>query len=420
MKRLVWVLLLCSGHLYAQDSTLLTLEQAQQLARDNYPLLRQKPVLDSILRLQVKNTNSAYLPQAELNGQATYQSAVTEIPFKVPGVSIPEFAKDQYKATIDVKQLLYDGGATRQQRELQAVQQQTEQQHIEVELYKVKQQVTQTYFNALLAEEYIKAARLNQADISQRIERLSAGVQHGTVLPSNVNILKAELLRTEQQELSAASSREANLAVLQLLTGYQVPGAVKLAVPAAAAVAETDTLLRPELQLYRLQSSALDHQAKLTATRPMPRVSAFVQGGYGRPGLNMLNNDFASFYMTGIRLNWTLWNWRYHRKEQDILRLQQKNIDHQSETFTLNTRTQLAQQGTDIKRLLQTLEKDDDILDLRTSVKESSAVQLDNGVITVHDYITDLNAVMQARIDQSTHQVQLALARINYQLIQGY
>ena len=420
MKRLVWVLLLCSGQLYAQDSTLLTLEQVQQLARDNYPLLRQKPVLDSILRLQVKNTNSAYLPQAELNGQATYQSAVTEIPFKVPGVSIPEFAKDQYKATIDVKQLLYDGGTTREQRELQAVQQQTEQQRIEVELYKVKQQVTQTYFNALLAEEYIKAARLNQADIHQRIDRLSAGVQQGTVLPSNVNILKAELLRTEQQELSAAASREGNLAVLQLLTGYQAPGPVKLAIPSIAAVPETDSLLRPELQLYRLQSSTLDHQAKLTATRPMPRVSAFVQGGYGRRGLNMLNNDFASFYMTGIRLNWTLWNWRYHRKEQDILRLQQKNIDHQSETFTLNTRTQLAQQRTDINRLVQTLEKDDDILDLRTSVKESSAVQLDNGVITVHDYITDLNAVMQARIDQSTHQVQLALARINYQLIQGY
>lgn len=419
MKRFVWLLLLCSGQLRAQDSTLLTLEQSQQLARNNYPLLRQKPVLDSILRLQVKNTNSAYLPQAELNGQATYQSDVTEIPFKVPGVNIPEFAKDQYRATIDVKQLLYDGGATRQQRELQSVQQQTEQQRVEVELYKVKQQVTQTYFSALLAEEYISAARLNQADIRQRIERLSAGVQHGTVLPSNVDMLKAELLRAEQQELSAASSRDGSLAVLQLLTGYEAPGPVKLALPAAPAATGADTLLRPELQLYQLQSATLDRQAKLTGTRPMPKVSAFVQGGYGRPGLNMLNNDFSTFYMGGIRLNWTLWNWRYHRTEQNILRMQQRNIDHQSETFTLNTRVQLAQQRTDIDRLLKTLEKDDDILALRNSVKEASAVQLDNGVITVHDYITDLNAVMQARIDQSTHQVQLALARINYQLIKG-
>lgn len=420
MKHFVWVLLLFSWKLHAQDSTLLTLEQSQQLARENYPLLRQKKVLDSILHLQVRNTNTAYLPQAELNGQASYQSDVTEIPFKVPGVSIPEFAKDQYRATIDIKQLLYDGGATRRQRELQSMQQQTEQQRVEVELYKVKQQVTQTYFSALLAEEYINAARLNQADIRQRIDRLSAGVEHGTVLPSNVDMLKAELLRAEQQELSAASSRNANLAMLQLLTGYTPSGPVKLSVPQAPAQEASDSLVRPELQLYRLQSATLDQQARLTATRPLPKVSAFVQGGYGRPGLNMLNNDFATFYMGGIRLNWTLWNWRYHRTEQTIIRMQQQNIHHQSDAFTLNTRVQLAQQRTDIDRLIQTLEKDNGIVALRTSVKEASAVQLDNGVITVHDYITDLNAVMQARIDQSTHQIQLALARINYELIKGY
>jgi outer membrane protein TolC len=420
MKHVVWVLLLVSWHLHAQDSTTLTLEQSQQLARNNYPLLRQKQVLDSVLRLQVKNTNSAYLPQAELNGQASYQSAVTEIPFKVPGMEIPEFSKDQYRATIDIKQLLYDGGATRQQRELQQVQQQTEQQRVEVELYKVKQQVTQTYFGALLAEEYIRASRLNQADIQQRIEKLSAGVLHGTVLPSNVDMLKAELLRAEQQELSAAATRNSNLAVLQLLTGFNAPGPVKLAMPPAPLREGTDSLQRPELQLYRLQSAALDQQARLTATRPMPRISAFVQGGYGRPGLNMLKNDFAAFYMGGIRLNWTIWNWRYHRTEQEILRMQQHNIDHQSETFTLNTRVQLAQQRLDIGRLEETLVKDNGILLLRTSVKDASAVQLDNGVITVHDYVSDLNAVLQARIDKSTHEVQLALARINYELIKGY
>ncbi|HEY8918902.1 MAG TPA: TolC family protein, partial [Chitinophaga sp.] len=362
MKYIVWVWLLATTQLYAQDSTLLTLEQCQQLAREHYPLLRQKQVLDSILKLQVKNTNTAYLPQAELNGQATYQSAVTEFPFKVPGVSIPEFSKDQYRATIDVKQLLYDGGATRQQRELQTIQQQTEQQKVEVELYKVKQQITQAYFNALLAAEYIQAARLTQQDLQQRIDRLNAGVQNGTVLPSNVDLLKAEQLRANQQEISADASRSANLAVIQLLTGYEATGPVKLSLPAAARVTTTDTLNRPELQLYQLQSAALNQQARLTATKPLPRISGFVQGGYGRPGLNMLKNDFTPFYLGGIRLNWTLWNWRYNRTEQNILRLQQQNINQQTETFTLNTRVQLAQQQTEIGRLQQTLEKDNDIL----------------------------------------------------------
>jgi outer membrane protein TolC len=420
MKYIVWVWLFIPVQLFAQDSTLLTLEQCQQMAREHYPLLRQKQVLDSILQLQVKNTNTAYLPQATLNGQATYQSDVTEIPFKVPGVNIPEFSKDQYRATIDVNQLLYDGGATRRQRELQTIQQQTAQQQVEVELYKVKQQVTQAYFSALLAAEYIQAARLTQADLQQRIDKLNAGVQNGTVLPSNVDMLKAEQLRAGQQEISAAASRNASLAVLQLLTGYPATGAVKLTLPGAGGNTGMDTLARPELQLYRLQAATLEQQARLTATRPLPKISAFVQGGYGRPGLNMLKNDFAAFYLGGIRLNWTLWNWRYNRTEQNILRLQQQNIDRQTETFTLNTRVQLAQQQTEIDRLQQTLEKDNDILALRTRVKEASAAQLDNGVITVHDYITDLNAVMQARVDKSTHQVQLALAHISYQLIKGY
>ncbi|HEU4555154.1 MAG TPA: TolC family protein [Chitinophaga sp.] len=420
MKYIVWVWLFIPMQLFAQDSTLLTLEQCQQMAREHYPLLRQKQVLDSILQLQVKNTNTAYLPQAALNGQATYQSDVTEIPFKVPGVNIPEFSKDQYRATIDVNQLLYDGGATRRQRELQTIQQQTAQQQVEVELYKVKQQVTQAYFSALLAAEYIQAARLTQTDLQQRIDKLNAGVQNGTVLPSNVDMLKAEQLRAGQQEISATASRNASLAVLQLLTGYPAAGAVKLTLPGAAVNTDTDTLARPELQLYRLQAATLEQQARLTATRPLPKISAFVQGGYGRPGLNMLKNDFAAFYLGGIRLNWTLWNWRYNRTEQNILRLQQQNINRQTETFTLNTRVQLAQQQTEIDRLEQTLEKDNDILALRTRVKEASAAQLDNGVITVHDYITDLNAVMQARVDKSTHQVQLALAHISYQLIKGY
>lgn len=419
MKNFVWVLLLAAMQARAQDSTVLTLEQSQQMARENYPLLRQKQVLDSILQLQVRNTNTAYLPEAELNGQATYQSAVTQIPFKVPGIQIPEFAKDQYRATIDIKQLLYDGGSTRQQRELQNVQQQAEQQKVEVELYKVKQQVTQTYFSALLAEEYIQASRLAQDDIKQRMDKLKAGVQNGTVLPSNVDMLQAELLRAEQQEIQAVSSRSASLAVLHLLTGFTPVVPVKLALPAPAA-AETDTLTRPELQLYRLQSASLEQQARLTATRPLPRISAFVQGGYGRPGLNMLNNDFAAFYIGGIRLNWTLWNWRYNRTEQRILQLQQRNVDRQSETFTLNTNVQLAQQQSEIGRLQQTLERDGNIVTLRSQVKEASAAQLDNGVITVHDYITDLNAVVQSRIDQKTHEIQLALARINYQLIKGY
>jgi len=420
MKNFVWCLLLVATQTSAQDSTVFTLEQCQQLARENYPLLKQQTVLDQMLQWQNKNSNTAYLPQAELNGQATYQSDVTQIPIKLPNMNIPVLPKDQYRATIDIKQLLYDGGFTREQKELQSLQQKSEQQKVEIELYRLKQQVTQVYFGALLAEEYITASRQAQADVQQRIEKLTAGVNNGTVLPSNVDLLQAELLKINQQEIAAQSSKSSSLEVLKLLTGQQAVPAIKLVMPGVIAAAPADTLLRPELQLYRLQSDVLKQQSALTGTKQLPRVSAFVQGGYGRPGLNMLNTDFAAFYMGGVRLNWTLWNWRYQRNEQQVLALQQKNIASQTATFTLNTRVQLAQQAAEINQLKQILDKDREIITLRIRVKEAAAAQLDNGVITVHDYLSDLNAETQALINQSTHEIQLAMAHINYQLIQGY
>ncbi|CAL1517491.1 TolC family protein [Chitinophaga sp. MM2321] len=420
MKNIIWIWLLFSLSAAAQDSTVLTLEQCQQLARQNYPLLKQQQILDKILQVQTRNINNAWLPQAALNGQASYQSDVTEIPIRLPGINIASLPKDQYRATIDVNQQLYDGGATRGQRDLQTLQQQTSRQQVEVELYKVKQQVTQVYFNTLLTNEYINVALLAQKDLTQRLGKMQAGVDYGTVLPSSVDLLQAELLKARQQEITAVSSRQAYLEVLRLLTGSPITDVAARSIPTAADITPTDTLSRPELLLFHLQSNTLQQQSILTGTRTRPRISAFVQGGYGRPGLNMLSNDFEPFYMAGVRFNWTLWNWHYQRNEQQVLSLQQKNVEEQSATFSLNTRVQLAQQKGEIDQLQKILEKDEAIIALRIRVKEAANAQLDNGVITVHEYVQDLDAETQARINQKTHALQLSLALINYQLTRGY
>lgn len=412
------LLLMLSLQVSAQDPVL-PLDSAQQQARQNYPLLRQQEVQDNITRLQLRNIKTNYLPQVELNGQATYQSAVTSIPIKLPNVDIPELSKDQYKATIDVKQLIYDGGATASQRELQLTQQQAENQKTEVELYKLRQQVLQVYFNALLWNEHIAAREQMMAEMKQRKERLQAGVDNGTVLASQVDQLQAELLKTDQQLFEAKTGRTAAYKVLSLLTGRDVPESTRLELPAAMQE-KSNELNRPELRLFKLQSDVLQQQSKLTGTRAMPKVSAFAQGGYGRPGLNMLENKFDFYYLAGLRLNWTLWNWRYNRTERAIIREQEQSIKTQSDAFELNTRVQLQQQSSEITNLMGAIEKDKEIVELRTRIKDVSAAQLDNGVLTVHDYLTDLNAETQAVIARKTHEIQLVYATLYYQVIKGY
>lgn len=419
MKRFPPLLLLLLSLQAAAQDPLLSLDSAQQQARQNYPLLRQLEVQDNITRLQLRNIKTNYLPQVELNGQATYQSAVTSIPIKLPGMDIPELSKDQYKATIDVKQLIYDGGATASQRELQLAQQQAENQKTEVELHKLRQQVLQVYFNALLWNEHISAREQMIAEVKQRKERLQAGVDNGTVLASQVDQLQAELLKTEQQLFEAKTGRTAAYKVLSLLTGREISENTRLQLPAAMQE-KSNELNRPELQLFRLQSDVLQQQSKLTGTRALPKISAFAQGGYGRPGLNMLENKFDFYYLAGLRLNWTLWNWRYNRTEHAIIHEQEKHIQTQSEAFALNTRVQLQQQSSEITNLTGAIEKDKEIVELRTKVKDVSAAQLDNGVLTVHDYLTDLNAETQAVITQKTHEIQLVYATLYYQVIKGY
>ncbi|RPD39400.1 TolC family protein [Chitinophaga barathri] len=412
-------LLMLMACLEASAQQPFTLDSAWASARRNYPLLKQQEVTDQVTALQLRNIRTNYLPQVELNGKATYQSEVVSIPIKLPNVNIPTLPKDQYNATLDVKQVIYDGGTTAGQRELQLVQQQAEKQKVEVEMYKLRQQVMQVFFNALLWDEHITARKQMIQEISQRRERLQAGVDNGTVLASQVDILKAELLKAEQQLEEATTGKTTALNILGLLTGKDVRDMQNLQMPAAAGALDQN-ISRPELDLYRMQTDVLRQQSKLTGTKSLPKVSAFAQGGYGRPGLNVLDNRFDFYYIGGLRLQWTLWNWRYNRTERDILRVQEQSVQSQSETFTLQTKSQLLQQSGEISTLASAMVKDKEIVSLRTKVKDVSAAQLDNGVLTVHDYLSDLFAETQAVITQKTHEIQWVYATIHYQVIKGY
>ncbi|UYQ94375.1 TolC family protein [Chitinophaga horti] len=419
MKKMLSLFVLLYAHTLCAQDTVLTLATCQQRARDHYPLLRQQQLLQDIATLQVKNDRTAWLPQAELNAQATYQSEVTKVPISLPNIKLPQVAKDQYRATLDIKQQLYDGGATAAKQQLHGAQQQAETQKVEVELYKLKQQVTQVYFNALIWEERANATAVMISDLQQRLARIKAGIANGTTLASQADMLGAEILKAEQQLFEAQNGKDAAMQVMSLLTGTQLAANVQLQLPPAGKGQGLDVQLRPEVAMYRLQTDVLKQQSRLTGIGNQPKVSAFAQGGYGRPGLNMLATDFDFYYMAGIRFNWNIWNWRYHKTEQQTISLQQQSLAKQSEAFVMGTQTQLLQQAADIRNLESAVEKDVRIVALRRKVREVSGAQVDNGVLTVHDYLSDLNAETQAVISRKTHEIQLVYAIINYNITKG-
>jgi outer membrane protein TolC len=420
MKR--WLLIACfiAGKAMAQDTSLLTLTQAYDVAQKNYPLIKQKDLVRQTGDLSISNLSKGYLPQLSINGQATYQSDVTRVNVPIPGINIEAPAKDQYKIVAEASQLIYDGGVIKQQKEYQQLNEHVQQQQLDVELYKVKEKINQLYLGILFIDEQIKQTELVKKDLNTGIKTVGAQVNNGVAFKSNLNTLRAELLKAEQNAIQFRASRKGLLEVLGLFLNTSLPEDIKLEMPSTTNVLTADTRVqRPELKSFSLQQDLIKSQDKLINAKNLPKTSVFLQGGYGRPALNLLENKFDFYYIGGVRLNWSLGGFYTSKKEKQLVEVNRRIVDVQKDVFMLNTNASLKTQQSEIEKLQQLIVSDVEIIELRKSVKDAAQAQLNNGVITVNDFLQQVNAEDQARQTLITHQVQLLQAQINYETILG-
>ena len=415
MKKLLFLFVVISRLSFAQT---VTLEQVHAKAREQYPLIKQKDLIRQTKDISIENLNKGFLPQLTVSGQATYQSEVTTVKIPVPGVTIDPLSKDQYKVVADINQMIYDGGMLKQQRSIQQMNASVEEQKVEVELYKLGERISQLYLSVLYIDEQLKQTQLIRDDLSTGMKKIEAQVNNGVAFKSNLNLLKAELLKVEQRVIELAATKKGLLDVLTLFTGETYTETTVFTKPVVAKTNE-QTILRPELNLFEKQQQLLGAQTSMIKAKNLPKASFFFQGGYGRPGLNFLENKFATYYVTGVRFNWAFGGLYTAKKERELIGINQQIVSVQKDVFVLNTNTQLKQQQSEIDKINQLIAKDNEIVELRLKVKEAAKAQLENGVITANDYLREVNAEDQARQSLIVHQLQLIQAQINYQTIKG-
>lgn len=394
----------------------LTLDAAYQAAEAHYPLRQQIDLREDIAALRVQNLNARYLPAFSIGGQATYYSDVVNLPLDLPGVSFPQPANDQYKVALSVNQMVYDGGMIAAQKELETIQRDIDQQQVEVESYGVRQQVNNAFLRALLLEAQLASLATLHEDINAKLDLVQAQVRGGVALPGQADVLAAERIKVEQQQLEARAHRRAALDILGVLMGQTLPEDAVLVLPAAEmATPLADTQQRPEYALFDLNRSRLAAQQTLAARKNRPIVSSFAEAAYGRPpALDFFETDFKPFYTVGLRVNWNAWDWHTGHREQETLALQQDMVEAQKATFSQQLSVATRQHLADIERLHALLQTDEDIIALRQRVVEQAASQLANGVITATAYLTERNAAHQAELTRALHRIQLAQAQVNY------
>lgn len=399
----------------------LMLQDCYPLAKANYPAIRKMDLIAQTAEYDLQNAQKRYLPQVNFSGQATYQSqtvsfadAMGSLP---AGIALPSISKDQYKLQGEVSQLLYDGGSTRNQKELIRANTGLQEQNLETQLYAINARINSLFFSILLMDAQLKQNELNKANLQTQVQKTEAALENGVAFRSNLDELKAEIVNIEMAGTEYRSNRSAYLKMLSLFIGRELTDATELVIPPAD---ETpDTINRPELKAYDLQKLVYEVQRKDLKSAYLPQVSAFFQGAYGRPTLNIIENKFGPWFVTGVRLNWSLGSLYTLANKKNTLLLQQRSVEADRETFLLNTRLDRVQQDEQVRKYHDLIHRDEEAIALRASVTRSAEAQLSNGVITTHEYIQKVNAEHLARQNKILHEVQLLQARYNQKFITG-
>ena len=430
MKRLILITgLLFFGTVYGQLPDTLTLEICHELAISSYPSADRTALLSAASEIQQKKLNANYLPQVNINGQASYQSDVTKVdviipPFYIPPpvdvqvtptpLHTPVPPNDQYRITMDVYQVIYDGGTIGKQKKVDMAGYEIEKQKVEIELNKLKESINSVFFSIILMQENEKLLSILMDELNNKLKEVNAAVEYGVALSADRDVLKAEIIRVEQQLDETEIQKASFIKILGELMSESLPEVVILTLPRNEITSLAYDPARPELQIYDMQRSMLEDSKGLISSTWMPRFSGFGQLGYGNPGLNMLEDKWSPFYIVGARMNWQIWNWNQNKKEKQILGLRQDIVDRERETFDKNLNVALEQHLASIKKYEILIIKDWEVIELRMNISKTASSQLDNGVITSSDYVSRLNEEAQSKLNLEVHKVRLSQARVDY------
>lgn len=396
----------------------LSLEECYALSNKNYPIAKQTVLMQQKSALEIEALNLGKLPKIDLNAQATYQSDVTQLPISLPNFTVNQPNKDQYRSTLDINQLIYNGGLIDANAKIKQAQTKTLQQQTEINLYQVKFRINQLYFSTFLLQERDAILISKQEQLDSKIKEVKSGVKFGAILPTSEKVLEAEKLKIKQQLTEIKFDRKKALKSLSLLTASPINENVTLIKPVIDWEAN-NLNKRPELQLFDLQKEQIELSKNTVSKNNLPRVNAFGQAGYGNPGLNMLDNSFQPFYMLGLKANWNVFDWNKSKKEKDALVISEAIVTTEKDAFLLNNDLQLQEMQNEVDKLQEVIKTDAAIISLREYVVKSADAQLRNGVITSSDYLVELTNLYEAKTNQKLHEIQLLLAKANYHVTKG-
>jgi len=428
MKRRILIflgagILACQG---MSGQRIITLKECYERAYAAAPISAEKGIYDNIWQIKDKNLSKGWLPSLDANGSLVYNSSVVDMTdvigaLPVPGIAdlIKPLPHEQYKITVDINQMIYDGGSIKSARALEKADLQINEKQNATDLYKLRGQINSYYFNLMLLDRQKELIQNYLQLINKKISSLNSAAENGVILKSDIDVLSSEKIKLEQQLTENGIRKIALLKILSDLTGSEIDASVQFVTPQTGEELSNE-LTRPELQIFDLRREQLDASLNLIKSKRMPKAFGFATLGYGNPpGSNFFKDEFAPYYILGAGVKWNIFDWNKSKNERQIVSLQQNFIDSRKEDLTDNLKRLLDAKEAEIKSIESLLLTDNELISLRKRISSAAESQYENGTITATEYLNELNSENQARINYEIHKINLAMARVEYLNISG-
>jgi len=390
-----------------------TLEECQQAAEKNYPVIKRYDLIGRTTELTVSNLQKEWLPRITASAQATYQNAVAAWPESIKsvyqrmGLDMKGLKKDQYKVGIDVQQTLYDGGVISSQKRIARQEGKLQEAQNDVNQYQLRQRVNEMYFSLLLLNEQIRLNDDVKALLLSSEKKLAAMVKGGTAATSDYENVMAERLGVEQQNSSLKAQQQMLQRLLSVFCGMEVNHLQK---PKPVEVSTT-TNNRPELSMFDSQIKLVEAKEKALNARLMPKLGLFAQGYYGYPGYNifedMMDRKWTLNGIVGIKMSWDLSAFYTHKNDRERLNMERKMTENAREVFLFNSRLDEIQHTEDVDRYQKMVQADEEIITLRTNVRKAAESKLAHGIIDVNSLLREINNENAAKAQQAIHEIDM-------------
>ena len=402
--------------LSAMQLRAITIEDCYRMVRENYPLIHQYGLTEMMSQYSFENAAMGYVPRITLSAQASYQSDAVAFPeefnslLKMAGIEMDGMPKDLYKVQLEISQTLWDGGYAKAQREAVKAEQEVSKLTLDKDMDALRTRVNQMYFGILVMEANLRANSCMDTLMTSNIKVVESAVENGTATQSDIDKVRVEILSLRQQRVQLESTLRTYKDMLAIMIGRKIEDDEVFEKPQMQLV-DLSRNSRTELMLFDAQIRQIESQKKMLDVAVMPKFALFAQGWYGRPGLNMFNdmmyNRLTWNGIAGITMKWDITGFYTRKNDRRKIELSQKSVAAQRDVFKWNTDIQQTQIQNEIDRMYRLKESDDEIVRLRTSVREASESKYRNGVITLNDLLRDITEENSAVISSSLHELEM-------------